>query len=1278
MPIKWQSNLLLLSTLLLSSTLCAKTANDLDTDSINWLVSQVELGEIQQNQLLMTNSLDKLLSIAPNNVQVKCAQARVYFTLKQPTKAQAIINQLTAIDKMQPCVEQLTLLALSNGEYKQQIQQARLLARAGQYQAATELYEQLFSAVYPSVEYEFEHINWLAAQPKHWQQALRGYQSLLARFANVGRFDLAYARHVLKRKPRDKQALEIFNYYAHSNQYSVEAEFGWLAALEGMPVDKKTEQAYQDYLKAYPHSSKGALQHTDFQKSLTAELIKQADPAYQKWLQGAAALEKKQYVKAYNLLQQALQGRPNDHEVLNSLGLLNLRQGNNSQAYNYFKQAQRNTENIDLISVYKGLATTAKFWQYIDEAKSALATQQFKTAQLKLDLAATLGEDANTIGFYQGQLFQASGKYQQAMLAYNAVLKQDPLNSQVLNAMLALASSDNNFQRSDQFYATLSRAQQTVIAQDYKVIQSQQLRQRADELTAQGQLDAAVSVLLLAIKQTPRESWLYYDLANLYQQQGLLEHAKALYKKTLWQFPLDAELRYSHALFLRSLSDYQGALNTLNFVPNNARSEEIEQLAQQLAINAKMSQLASNTSDTSKATIIYNLTELGAQPLTPLMQAELALQWRQINENQYAQRQLSIALSRDKTLSPYWHITYGQWLLASEDITETKQWFVNYQLPTSATPEQQNSWLALQAAYINKFNQGEQRITQLNALIQQHPNSAVLTDALIIAYLDVAQRQAAINLYQTQLQLGNTLEPQTALAVAQASREVGNNELSDRIIAGLINDVTATQTYQQQLLMTALIDYSDQSSVIPLTKQLLAKSNHSQELYYQGAQVAEKHQHTTYAQQWYLEAIAPFSSAKVANDPELNYQLYTLDDEAPWYVNNAKRELTRMQQKDQVYITSGINFSSQTSTQSDASLGAGSMPIDVGFPLWQGTGIVKLDPMSISSQETRFDESFSGSRYGQGALCIFDCPLNSIKPQQEGIDVGFAWLNDTWRIDIGTTPLGFLVEDIVWGIDYNGDIADFGYGITLSKRPVTSSVLSYAGLEDVFSNEVWGGVRATTLKFNLSHDLGLDWGFWGSADLQLLQGKNVKDNQRYSIMGGAYNRYIRERDTELTLGVNLLHWSYQYNLSEETFGHGGYYSPQNYLGVSLPIIYDRRVNNDFIYRLRAGISWSTTTNDDSDFFPNDPQLQAQAQQRAVITGVDPVFEGSTTSGMSYNLAGSFEYRYTPHWFFGGFFSLDRADFYEPNYAQLYFRYYFKPVYSEMIFPGSPVVPYADY
>ena len=1270
MPIKW-----LFAVLLFSSFTSASKQQDLDTKSVDWLISQVQLGEIEQDFQLMTDSLEKLLSVAPQNIKVQCAQARVYFVLAQNNKATNLLSKIK--DEHHPCIEKISLLARVNDQDRASIQKAKLLARAGQYSAAIVIYDNLFKSTYPSIEYEFEYINWLAQSDDNWQQALRGYRSLLKRYPESSRIELTYAKHLLKKNPQDKAALRILNHYAHSKFLNVEAESAWLSALEEMPINRQTQNAYQAYFLAYPKSSKGKLQYNDFAKLLEKELIKQADPAYQAWRKGLQALENEKYSKANQYFKVAITGRPKDPEVLSSLGLLNLRQGNNAAAYHYFKKAEQLSDNVNRISVLKGLATTAKFWQYINQAELAINTNKLSRAKLQLDLAKTLDEDPQTVLFYRAQLAEKAGHPQQAMVFYQQILAQDPLQTRTLAAMLTLTSSDNNFSRSHQFYNQLTVKQQALITEQYTQIQSRQLRARADKLTAKGELDKAVNLLLLAIKQTPRESWLYYDLANLYQQQGLLNHAKALYNKTLWQFPLDAELRYSHALFLRSLNDYQGALDTLSYIPNNARTEDIEQLVQQLSINTKMNKLADNVQG-NRSTIIYNLTELEAQPLTPLMQAELASQWQQINEYNYALRQLSRALERDSSLSPYWHMTYGQWLLGSDKEQQTKQWFASYQLPNMATDEQQVRWGSLQANYINKFNQGKQRLDKLTLLAQQNPNNPAVYDALITANIDLNNPQAAIDLYQQQVRQGQKLSSDTELAVARLSRKLNQHALSDRIVATLINDVKKDQTYQQQLLMTALVDFKDQNNVIRLTNNLLAKSNYSQEMYYQAAQVAETHDENAYAEKWYKEAIEPNSSTTVNSDPSQNYSLYALNDKSPWYVNNAKRELARIQQRDQAYITTGVNFSSQTSTQSDATLGAGSMPIEAGFSLWNGMAIVKLDPMTISSQETRFDETFSGSRYGQGALCILDCPLASVEPKQEGVDIGLAWTNNTWRFDIGTTPLGFLVEDIVWGIDYKGDLGDFGYGITLNKRPVTSSVLSYAGLEDVFTNQVWGGVRATSLSFNLSHDLGLDWGFWGTTDFQLLQGKNVKNNQSYSIMGGAYNRFIREKDVELTIGANLLHWSYQYNLSEETFGQGGYYSPQNYLGVSLPISFDHRLNNDFVYHLSAGVSWSTTTNDDSEFFPNDALLQSQAIERESLTGVSPSFEGDTTSSLSYNLGGSFEYRYTPHWFFGGFFNLDRADFYEPNYAQLYFRYYFKPVYTEMTFPGTPVVPYADY
>ena len=167
MSLKGLIGVSLLSTFYFTSgPLLAQSAKDLDTQSINWLVSQIELGEIQKNTLLMTDSLDKLMSIAPNNVLARCAQARVYLALNNPTRAQIVIDQFSKLDNSQHCVKQLKVFAKVSTKEKQQVQKARLLAKAGQYQQAVKIYDVLFSPVYPNSEYEFEQ-NWENADFKN-------------------------------------------------------------------------------------------------------------------------------------------------------------------------------------------------------------------------------------------------------------------------------------------------------------------------------------------------------------------------------------------------------------------------------------------------------------------------------------------------------------------------------------------------------------------------------------------------------------------------------------------------------------------------------------------------------------------------------------------------------------------------------------------------------------------------------------------------------------------------------------------------------------------------------------------------------------------------------------------------------------------------------------------------------------------------------------------------------------------------------------------------------
>jgi FOG: EAL domain len=48
-------------------------------------------------------------------------------------------------------------------------------------------------------------------------------------------------------------------------------------------------------------------------------------------------------------------------------------------------------------------------------------------------------------------------------------------------------------------------------------------------------------------------------------------------------------------------------------------------------------------------------------------------------------------------------------------------------------------------------------------------------------------------------------------------------------------------------------------------------------------------------------------------------------------------------------------------------------------------------------------------------------------------------------MDIGTTPMGFDVVDVVGSLSYSNDLGPIGYTVNAHRRPISSSVLAFAG-----------------------------------------------------------------------------------------------------------------------------------------------------------------------------------------------------------------------------------------
>ncbi|WP_035345154.1 MULTISPECIES: cellulose biosynthesis protein BcsC [unclassified Dickeya] len=273
-----------------------------------------------------------------------------------------------------------------------------------------------------------------------------------------------------------------------------------------------------------------------------------------------------------------------------------------------------------------------------------------------------------------------------------------------------------------------------------------------------------------------------------------------------------------------------------------------------------------------------------------------------------------------------------------------------------------------------------------------------------------------------------------------------------------------------------------------------------------------------------------------------------------------------------------------------------------------------------------------------------------------GVELNLALIGKNYKLDFGSTPLGQELNTLVGGVQWSPKLTDFlTLVVTGERRAVTDSLLSYVGSKEAFSGQRWGQVTKNGGNVLLSYDNG-DVGFYGGGGAYSYLGENVKSNRALMANAGAYIRPVHDRDRELKTGISLSWMDFDKNLSYYSYGQGGYFSPQNYVSVSVPIEWSQRYDD---LNIKAGVSvgYQSYTRDKSDYFPNNPDWQAFLDN-AVTNGFakESHYASDSKSGVGYNVHVGADYRVTKDITVGGQMGYDTFGNYNETTGQLYFRY----------------------
>ena len=1296
------------------------------------LVQQLKLWESRYRTDMINEVLEKLFNVDPDHLYGLEVYSREQLRIGNSQQAQWAMEKIRLIDSQNPAVSRLRALHRLYTKDKAKLQQARAFALGGRAAKAKAAFEQLFNGPPPTPELAVEYWQ-LVFDTGEQERATAQIKRLSEQYPDNIRFRLAYIAIEIEKDEFDLAYIDELALLGRNPITIENAIYLWRRAVGNLPPKPSSIPYLKEYLKFSP--SDNAI-HT-FLVQLGGEIDRiekrDANPHYIAKHQGLAALNNEQLALAERKFRYAMIEYPNDPELIGGLGYVRMRQGNRLQAISFFKKALKN--DPDNQDQWTSLIATNNFWINLAQADLAIEQNEPKQARKYIAKAAQISPDDAEIYVSRAYLASSLGKHQQAKRLYRQALRKEPDNASAIRGLLRQYSLLGQRTEATRFIASLQREQQQANKPFINSIRAGFIQQDVVALDSDQQQPLALNKLKQALKLTPDDPWLRYDIAKRLAGTNQIDKALAMYSNISTAQRQDVDFRYSYALFLSSVDKVEESLKQLSAIRSQDKTDGMLSLEQRLTLTQILEQ-AEQTDDFDTAQNFMAKALVIARKNNELF-INLSNSWRRQGSyaqaleamKEYLKYQSQAQANPDNdTLSSYIQLLIAdnhlpqaidelKTLTAKADITgqellEVAEIYVDL----SQANSNDLSFLRRAENIINKLPANnafelETLNTKLNiANIEQDNNKIIEVSTQLLSHfpmqhdvrLDVVERLIDQNRAKTaaphieyltaqyqQLDYNQQLELLDYINAgsyegadnAQLQQRIGTLLTKNPLDANAYdiavnsrnadNDALTTNHMYQKAIITRRIEQIIESAELQSISQMTMREAKAS-MFKQNLETLGKEE----AINQVLVLLDQFEQVEHSDITIVENEL-TVDN---YQVASLKAGMRESWLSSVDYIEVGFDYRQKDGADGRSDLRAFNMPIEARFHLDEGgSWFFRVEPVYMHAGNVIMDDPDQSELFGAVLLCQLEnsvCPSGYIEQKQIGASVAIGIEKDNWKADIGTIPINFEINDWVGGFEYSGDLGLFYWSTEIAKRPIASSLLSFSGSWDPYSGQKFGGVTSTGVNFGFGYDQGESLGIWSSFGYHKITGTNVLDNSRTRAMGGIYYRLFTENPFQLTLGLNALTWSYEKDLSEYTFGQGGYYSPQSYASISLPIDLFGQVGDNFSYLLRVIPSASQTSDDFSLYYPTNPFYQSQA----LLVDSGPFFNGDnskeTSIGMSYQ--GAFEWRFATRWTVGATFSIERSDFYEPSFGMIYFRYALDPLLIPLNTPPKPVRLYQNF